>query len=202
MERYTHKSGFSIVELLVVIVILAILAAIVIVSYNGIQDRAEAAKTANAVRAYKNALKLYKIDNGSYPVTGAMCLGDQYPTFTGGTLNACRNSAQPIDDETNAAGRNLLKPYMSGQLPMPSTKQILAGGNEYIGAHFYGSSYDHTLDGVPVVVIEYFVKTNKCPVGPVYSSGTEPAFFSPAVDRSSSMSGADGSRCYLPLPEN
>jgi prepilin-type N-terminal cleavage/methylation domain-containing protein len=44
--RYTRQadSGFTIVELLIVIVVIAILAAISIISYNGIRDRAAAAK--------------------------------------------------------------------------------------------------------------------------------------------------------------
>lgn len=40
MTKQTKSSGFTIVELLIVIVVIAILAAITIVAYNGIQDRA------------------------------------------------------------------------------------------------------------------------------------------------------------------
>ena len=41
MGAQTSRSGFTIVELLIVIVVIAILAAITIVAYNGIQDQAE-----------------------------------------------------------------------------------------------------------------------------------------------------------------
>ncbi len=48
-----HRSGFTIVELLIVVVVIAILAAITIVAYNGIQNRAKAsAAQATAKQAY------------------------------------------------------------------------------------------------------------------------------------------------------
>ena len=46
------KSGFTIVELLIVIVVIGILAAITIVSYNGIQNRSKNAKTVSAITAW------------------------------------------------------------------------------------------------------------------------------------------------------
>jgi general secretion pathway protein G len=194
------RSGFTIVELLVVIVVIAILAAITVVAYNGIQDRAEASKTASAIQAYKKALTLYKIDNGSYPVTGAMCLGDQYTAFTGQSTPACRYSTSTISAASNAASRDLLKPYLGGSLPMPSTQFLHSGAStEYVGGHFYGSTYAYDLDGKPVVTIEYYTKADTCPVGPVYSA-TPPHFASPSVSRSQAL--ADGSRCFLLLPND
>ena len=193
-------SGFTIVELLIVIVVIGILAAITIVAYSGVQARAEASKTTSAISAYKKALQLYKIDNGTYPIPGAMCLGDQYPFFSGGTVSACRYSTSPINDQANAVGRDTLKPYLGGSLPMPSTKFVSTGGTEFVGGHFYGSGYNYTLDGQPIVTIEYYINGTTCPVGPVYSA-TPPTFTSPAVDRSASL-GSDASRCFLLLPDN
>lgn len=193
-------SGFTIVELLIVIVVVAILAAISIVAYNGIQDRAEASKTVTAVKAYKEALTMYRLDHGEYPVTGALCLGDQFTAFTGQSISACRNSTSIIGNTSNDSARNLLKPYLGGSLPMPSVKFLHdSTSREYVGAHFYGSSYDYTLDNEPVVTIEYYVKGNTCPVGPVYAA-TPPDFESPSITQSQALS--DGSRCYLLLPDN
>jgi prepilin-type N-terminal cleavage/methylation domain-containing protein len=59
--------GFTIVELLVVIVVIAILAAITIVAYNGIQARATDAGNLSNANAITKAIAAYKIDNNNVP---------------------------------------------------------------------------------------------------------------------------------------
>ncbi|AHB42067.1 PilE-like protein [Candidatus Saccharibacteria bacterium RAAC3_TM7_1] len=59
--------GFTIVELLIVIVVIAILAAITVVAYNGIQQRARDAQRLQDITSIAKALELYKIQNSSYP---------------------------------------------------------------------------------------------------------------------------------------
>ena len=59
--------GFTIVELLIVIVVIAILAAISIVAYNGIQVRAKASQLATDLRNISTTVQQYEIDNGSLP---------------------------------------------------------------------------------------------------------------------------------------
>lgn len=62
------KSGFTIVELLIVIVIIGILAAITIVAYNGIQDRARISSVSSGLSQSAKKLKLYQVDNpDTYP---------------------------------------------------------------------------------------------------------------------------------------
>src|SRR6478609_11671706 len=68
------RRGFTIVELLIVIVVIAILAAITVAAYNGIQTRAKNVKTVNAAVAWVKALKLYNADKDSWP-TNYSCLG-------------------------------------------------------------------------------------------------------------------------------
>ena len=62
------RSGFTIVELLVVVVVIAILAAIVVSAYNGVQARSRDAKRRTDVANIIKAMELYYNDTGSYPV--------------------------------------------------------------------------------------------------------------------------------------
>ena len=60
-------SGFTIVELLIVIVVIAILAAITVVAYTGIQQRAQNSTTISATQQAIKLLELYRAENGAYP---------------------------------------------------------------------------------------------------------------------------------------
>ena len=56
-HRYRHRQGFSIVELLIVIVVIAILAAITIVAFNGMQRRAQTAQYVSAADSVEKAIR-------------------------------------------------------------------------------------------------------------------------------------------------
>ncbi len=59
--------GFTIVELLIVVVVIAILAAITVVAYNGIQQRTRDSARLSAANSIVKALELYYLDNRTYP---------------------------------------------------------------------------------------------------------------------------------------
>ncbi len=60
-------SGFTIVELLIVIVVIAILAAISIVAYTGVQERARMSQMKSNFANIEKALELYRAENGELP---------------------------------------------------------------------------------------------------------------------------------------
>ncbi|MFZ1250379.1 MAG: type II secretion system protein [Candidatus Microsaccharimonas sp.] len=83
MKKWAQKqTGFTIVELLIVVVTIAILAAITIVAYNGIQAKSRDAARDSAAKSIRTALELYKSDNA-----------DTYPNACG-TVNTGCSSAQ------------------------------------------------------------------------------------------------------------
>lgn len=63
------QAGFSLIEIMVVVVILGILAAVVIPNFMSKPDEARKVKAKQDVLAIQNALDLYRLDNGFYPST-------------------------------------------------------------------------------------------------------------------------------------
>lgn len=78
-----RQKGFSLIEIMVVVVILGILASIVVPKIMGRPDEARIVKAKQDVIAIQNALDLYKLDNGNYPSTdqGLLALVEK-PTTT------------------------------------------------------------------------------------------------------------------------
>lgn len=64
------KHGFTIVELLIVIVVIAILASISVVAYNGIQSRANDSRIRNAASQVAKAISAYSVTASSNAVVG------------------------------------------------------------------------------------------------------------------------------------
>ena len=68
LKKVTQK-GFTIVELLIVIVVIGILAALVITTYSGIQQKGRNADRENDIKALQTQLELYYQDKNYYPST-------------------------------------------------------------------------------------------------------------------------------------
>jgi general secretion pathway protein G len=67
-DRLTDR-GFTLIELMVVIVILGILAGLIVPRIMGRPEEARRMKARVQIESIETALKLYKLDNGYYPTT-------------------------------------------------------------------------------------------------------------------------------------
>jgi len=94
-STHSHSTGFTIVELLIVVVVIAILAAITIVAYNGIVKRTSDANAQSALSTVQKKVAQYYIENNdTYPVL----LEDAGLTTTNSTVSyqyTANNSTDP-----------------------------------------------------------------------------------------------------------
>ena len=92
-----HQSGFTIVELLIVVVVIAILAAITIVSFNGIQTRAKISSIQSDLRNIATKLASDRTIYGEYPASlSAINSGQGLVASNGATLQyTVDNTAEP-----------------------------------------------------------------------------------------------------------
>jgi general secretion pathway protein G len=67
MERAKRKKGFTLVELLVVIVVLAVLAAIVLPKFMNSSKRSKESALKSDLKLVRNAVSLFQADTGAYP---------------------------------------------------------------------------------------------------------------------------------------
>ena len=66
---FLGRGGFTLIELMVVMVILGILAGLIVPRIMDRPEEARRTKAAIQIQSIEQALKLYKLDNGQYPTT-------------------------------------------------------------------------------------------------------------------------------------
>ena len=67
--KFNKQSGFTLIEVIVVLVILGILASIVVPNVISRTDQAQIVKAKQDIRALESALQMYRVDNFAYPST-------------------------------------------------------------------------------------------------------------------------------------
>lgn len=149
--------GFTVVELLIVIVVIAILAMVGIVAYGGMQAKAKAVAVEETVDQYRDALVRYALVNRQYPRAAAsFCLGSvsSYPsgcydnaTADAATETALKSVMSPlpaVDSSCNMMGtecrRNLTVVYQP-------TAKLDAVSHPYYLVYFLQKNQTCKLDG-------------------------------------------------------
>jgi prepilin-type N-terminal cleavage/methylation domain-containing protein len=138
---HNKRAGFTIVELLIVIVVIGILAAITIVAFNGIQQRGRNTQTISAVKDYTKIYAAYALDHNAYPGTSNHCLG------TGYTDNLCWDNRTYVP---NPAVNTALQAYVSN-LPNPNTTRVYRNATDGTRAgilYVNNYSFRYQLEGV------------------------------------------------------
>ena len=147
------KSGFTIVELLIVIVVIGILAAMTIVAFNGIQQRAHNTKVVSGVKAYRDALTQYAVINGQYP-SGAGCLGTGYPVDNVCWRDNLGNTVSLVAASFNTA----LSPYLPTRPEVAAERLYLYNTDHHRTGIYFNSGSGR---------MEYYLKgpNQECPIG-------------------------------------
>jgi type II secretory pathway pseudopilin PulG len=127
MSSKRFAAGFTIVELLVIITVIAILAAITIVAYNGIQERARNAIRINDLDTLRKVIETHNIENGSYP-----------QTTTNTKSNWKAADVRTDSDCTNGSSQEDWIPGLTQSLPQSGTNKV-PGADGKIGCYLYVS---------------------------------------------------------------
>ena len=118
-----RDSGFTIVELLVVIVVIGILAAITIVSYTGVTTRAKAAQSQSNAASLQSVVEAYNAELGYYPRT---ILNITTPPTTNVTKMPAGVTIQGTDP-TTGNGQTTLRWDYCGAAAAPAAGAELGG---------------------------------------------------------------------------
>jgi len=153
-----HTKGFTLVELLVVIVIISILASISIIAYNGSQGRARDSRRQNDIAELAKGLELYYLDNHKYPTSGgATVMSNAWNTTADASWQTLVTALKPYmdnnvpSDPTSTSNVNVLTPvgYNYAYLSNNAATSCGAGFNQMylIVYRLEGSAQTNTLNG-------------------------------------------------------
>lgn len=168
------QTGFTIVELLIVIVIIGILAAITVVAYNGIQQRAGNAQRIAAAKDWIRAIQSYATINQKYPhVAGVYCIGESnitdFDTNSDGDCGVSNNIKHDYTGYTSTFNTNV-KTIVSKLPEFPGKPIQLTSSLKGMGLLWRSEILDPTGENIPnVPTLIYFLEgaNQDCVLGPL-----------------------------------
>ena len=169
ISQNRNNKGFTIVELLIVVVIIAIITALAIVTYGSMRNRAHASRAGSVASTYIKLLKMHKSDKGAYPVVAApACLSSEgtMPAADGFAANECGLGwfAATINPSLNTALTNYSTSTINGLLPTVRLE----------GSSIRGILYESESDGSSATLTYTLPGDSPCPQGSteIYGDGT------------------------------
>ena len=189
--EYMNKKaqGFTIVELLIVIVVIAILAAISIAAYTNIQQRAKNTAIINAASQSLKMIEAYVAANGTYPATWSSCITVE---------SGCQ--ADPTTDTVVS-----VSPIFNARMATIGTlpKSVPVEGGRLCGVTYSYASLT-TFDGVsrPVVLRYYLLgKDQQCGIqGVMKRTGVLSVLVTSTDGFTSYIAGLGKTECVISIP--
>ena len=130
------KSGFTIVELLIVIVVVATLAAVTVVAYSGVQQRARNSALAGETNNVSKKIELFKVGGDTYPSSITACptpgAGEICHSFSPGTTVDYRATFAGGTGYMIALDNSYEVAIMSDAAFLFTGKTERTGGNEFM----------------------------------------------------------------------
>lgn len=155
--------GFTIVELLIVVVVISILAAITVTAYTGVRTRALNASRLSEITAWNKLFQAYKAQYGSYPPVpdSNYCLGVGFPDGDGIAGGECRDySYNTINTYREINATTLMTELKKvSTLPYGPRTPVNDTVGPYINLWSTGYSITNVFQG----------KASDCPAPTVYS---------------------------------
>jgi len=139
MEREKSSRGFTLVELLVVMVIIGLIAVLLIVQYRNIKEKARVTKAQTVLNQLHTAFATMEIDTGYWPGR-EVAKGGPDPQSPGVRCSSDNNEVEDLNDmQTGVTRSHPSYPHWNG--PYLSTVPLDPWGNNY----FFDT--DYTLPG-------------------------------------------------------
>ena len=186
----TKLHGFTIVELLIVIVVIAILAAISIAAYTNIQQRAKNTAIINAASQSLKMIEAYIAANGTYPMkSGYACITSE----SGCQANSADAGSVVLTSSTFNTNMATI-----GTLP----KSVPTEGDRWYGViYLYHSGYEFNAVSQPAILRYHLMgKDQQCGLPGVMRLITGTSYVTSTTGYTDYASNIDKTSCIISIP--
>lgn len=159
-----HDEGFTLVEIALVIVVIAVLASIIAVAYPNITNNARNAKIESQVGEYRKALSVYRQKKGTLPGSYSWsCLGNSSEYQKPDSLCGSKGYSRLFDTDII---KQSLSPIMGGSIPQPDSYCVQFMDTCWRNLLLYRGGESTELDGAfayqEVFIVYFLIGDVKC----------------------------------------